>query len=148
MPEPGSVRNTATSCRCCAVPLEGEQVVDAVAHRAGQHHQSGGERETAAGENRLPRPALDVAQRHPERGAEEVREPDALEQRGFEIRGRLRPHRLGGRQFHRLPDDCEHAQHRGSEADDQRQPERAVVHGENQRGKAEEHRVHVHQPRA
>ena len=99
-----------------AVPLKGEQIINAVAHRSRQHHQTRRKRKPAACENRLPRTALDVAQGHAEGRTEKSRQPHALEKRGLEVRRRLGPHRLGRRQLHRLPHHREHAQHRGPHA--------------------------------
>ncbi len=114
----------------------------------GQHHEPGGEREAGDGENGLPRSPLDVAQRHAELRAEPPCQSDALEQRRLEVRRWFRPHRFRGRQIHRLPHDADHPHARGPGADQKRQSQRAPVHPEIQRRKAEEDRVEIHEPLA
>ena len=132
---------------CCAVPLEGEQVVDAVAIAPGSTIRPVASARPAAvktachGRRSMLRSAMRKA------GLKNRVRPMRSKQRRLEIGRRFRPHRLGGRQFHRLPHDRQHAEHGGAGADDERQAERAVVHPENQRREAEKHGVEIHQHR-
>ena len=98
------------------VPLEDEQIIDAIAHRARDDGNAGGEREAERGEDRLPGPALEIAQRHAEGRADEAVQADAFEDRWLELRRRLRAHRLRGRQPHGLAHRSEHADEGGAGA--------------------------------
>ena len=72
-----------------------------------------GQREAQRRKRRLPRPSLDVPQRHAHRGAGQVGDAHALEDRGLEVGRRFRPHRLRRREAHRLAHGTQHTEKRG-----------------------------------
>src|SRR5688572_9024780 len=61
------------------VPLESEEIVDALAHGAGHDGYACGERQAERGKEGLPRAAFEISQRHAERGPDQMGEADPLE---------------------------------------------------------------------
>ena len=126
------------------VPLEADEVINRLAHRAGHDGDAGSQCEAERGKCGLPRLALKIPQSHAECRTRELREADALEERRLEIRRGLGPHRLGGRELHRLPHRADHAEECRAGTDEERHADGWVIEAEGEKRELEKAVVDLH----
>ena len=130
------------------VPLELEDLPDAVAETVRDDENPGGQREPGDGEEDLHRLAFEIADGDAEGVREKARDAGAFDEGRTIICRRLGAHGFGGRQLGGATNGVQHAQRRGKRGDDERSAERRVIELEAKFREAEEHLVHLHELRA